>query len=455
MNPNMIWEDTLLRLESFFKENGNGFVFDTYIKSLKVQHIDENNCYILTSDGVQREMIRTRFKDRIKTALDESISKATGKISDCEIVIVTENEFQERKMEIESKGDLNLNPAYTFDNFVVGNSNSLTHAACRAVVDMPGVAYNPLFIYGGVGLGKTHLMQAIGNSMLAKNPNTRIIYTTTENFVGELVEAIRKQEQEQFKRKYRNCDLFMLDDIQFISRITSAKEELFHTFNSLHQAGKQIVISSDKSPEDIPNLEERLLSRFKWGLLTKIDKPDYETRVAILREKLPYIRSQTRTEFDIEDEVLHMIASKEDSNIRDLEGVLKNVIMQAKLYSSTKPSKMINAEMARGALADFLQDTAKKVITPKFIISTVCSYFDVSEADLVGKVRTKDLTVPRQICMYMLREECKMSYKAIGAAMGGKDHSTVMHNCSKIEEEVKTRKETQNLVNDIKDKLMN
>lgn len=455
MNFTVIWEDALGELESFFKKSGNSHVFDTYIKALKPQYEDSGTYYFSITDEYQKTMVQERFIDTIIDAINKALFKSTGSVSNCSVLVYTAAEFENMSPKKEElPRSMQLNPDYTFESFVVGDSNKFAHAACRAVVDNPGTTYNPLFIYGGVGLGKTHLMQAIGNSMLAQNPDTRIIYTTTETFVSELIEAIRRNNTEQFKRKYRSADLFMMDDIQFISKTTSAKEELFHTFNTLHQAGKQIVISSDKPPADIPNLEERLLSRFRWGILAKIDKPDYETRVAILREKLPYIRQITNSNMDVDDEVLHYIASKNDSNIRDLEGALKKVILHAMLYNADKPIKSINMNITEEALADFFVEPSSKAITPRYIISSVCNYFDISEDDLTGKKKNKEIAAPRQICMYFLREITDLGFKAIGDLLGGRDHSTVMHACDKIKKQYENNTEIKNIVNDIKQKIM-
>ena len=455
MNFTLIWEEALQNLEKQFKNTDSFFVFDTYIRFLKPQQEGNNTFYLLASDDIQKEMINERFFDVIKESVDNIINERYGTGYEIDLYIQTSKEVEKniKREDDYSEKNMILNPYYTFENFIVGDSNRFAHAASMAVVDNPGTTYNPLFIYGGVGLGKTHLIQAIGNSILKKNPSAKIIYTTTESFINELIETIRRKTQEQFKRKYRSVDLFMMDDIQFIARSDSAKEELFHTFNTLHQAGKQIVISSDKPPAEIPNLEERLLSRFRWGILAKIDKPDYETRVAIRREKLPYIKQITHTDFDVDDEVLHYIASKNDANIRDLEGALKKVILQALLYSSDKNIKTIDISITEEALSDFFNDSSKKAITPKYIINTVCGYFDLSEDEITGKKKNKEVALPRQICMFFLRKECNIGFKAIGDMLGGRDHSTVMHACDKIKDHISTDIDIKNIVNDIEQRI--
>ncbi|MBR2223491.1 MAG: chromosomal replication initiator protein DnaA [Christensenellaceae bacterium] len=454
MNLTVIWEDVLARLEKNFENTVLELSFNTYIKTLKPMFEEDLTIYLCAGDETHKDMVQQRFLPILAETFSKAISDATGIEENYAVVIDTTSELELIAPKKESMpGVLHLNPAYTFESFVVGDSNKFAHAASRAVADDPGHTYNPLFIYGGVGLGKTHLMQAIGNSMLEKNPNTKIIYITTESFVSELIEAIRRNNQEAFKRKYRNADLFMMDDIQFISRTTSAKEELFHTFNTLHQAGKQIVISSDKPPEEIPNLEERIVSRLRWGIMAKIDNPDYETRVAILREKLPYIKQITGSTLDVDDEVLHYIASKNDSNIRDLEGALKKVILQAKLINLDKPIKSIDMNITESALSDFFVEPSTKSITPRYIISLVCRYFDITESDVIGKKKNKEIALPRQIAMYFLRDITDLGYKAIGDQLGGRDHSTVMHACEKIKTQYDSSMEMKNLINDIRQKI--
>ena len=335
-----------------------------------------------------------------------------------------------------------LNPKYTFDTFVVGSNNKFAQAAAMGVADNPGSKYNPFFIYGGVGLGKTHLMHAIGNQILMNNPNLNILYVTSETFTNQLINALRDQATEKFREKYRNIDVLLIDDIQFIANKKSTQEEFFHTFNTLYESGKQIVLSSDKPPKDIELLEDRLKSRFDWGLIADISNPDFETRLAILRKK---------TQLDniiIDDEILSAIATRVDTNIRELEGTLNKLIAKASLTGSP-----ITMEMTERAINDIVakQD---KVISSEYIQDVVGKYFSVSPADLRGAKRSNDVTFPRQIAMYLCRNVAQMSLPQIGIDFGKRDHTTVMHACNKIEKEIKTNSNTRLIVESVKNILL-
>ncbi|MBI5222314.1 MAG: chromosomal replication initiator protein DnaA [Candidatus Magasanikbacteria bacterium] len=314
-----------------------------------------------------------------------------------------------------------LNPKYTFDTFIVGKGNELAHAAAQAVVNRPGDAYNPLFIYGGVGLGKTHLLQAIGHDLLNANPQIKILYVSSERFTNEFVLAMREGRGKEFKDRYRNVDLLLIDDIQFIGGKEQTQEEFFHTFNELHQQSKQVVLTSDRPPKAIPALEDRLRSRFGWGMVVDIAAPDLETRIAILQSKC-----QEKT-FNLEPELVQLIAASVQSNIRELEGVLNKVIAfhQLKNITTTKDS-------LRSILSTIESQNLKRSATPKDVLTAVSEYYGVSFDDLTGKSREKRLAVPRQIVMFLLREELKMSYPAIGDELGGRDHTTAMHAHTKI-----------------------
>ncbi len=315
-----------------------------------------------------------------------------------------------------------LNPHYTFDTFVVGNSNRLAEAACRAVADAPGRAYNPLFIYGGVGLGKTHLMHAIGHEAFHKG--LRVLYVSSETFANEMIEAIleHRDRTEYFRNKYRTVQLLLIDDIQFIAGKERTQEEFFHTFNAIHEGGGQIVISSDRPPKAISTLEDRLRSRFEWGLIADIQPPDLETRIAILRSKC---HTQGVT---VPDEVLEAIARKVQSNIRELEGSLNRVLALASVTG-----ERITAQMASGALNDVMFNVPKRFVKPDSILKAVASYYHVSLDELQGKQRDKRVVVPRQIAMYLLRAETDLSLVDIGKLFGGRDHSTVLHSLEKME----------------------
>ena len=320
-----------------------------------------------------------------------------------------------------------LNTKYSFSSFIVGKNNELAHAAAQAVADRPGEAYNPLFIYGGVGLGKTHLLQAVGNKMLEKNQNLKILYVSSEKFTNEFVSAVKEGRAKEFKDRYRNVDLLLIDDIQFIGGKEQTQEEFFHTFNELHQQGKQVVLTSDRPPKAIPSLEDRLRSRFEWGMIADISAPDMETRIAILQTKCQ------EKKFNLGSDLLQLVAEAVQSNIRELEGALNKIIAFHNL-KNTEPTK----ETVRSILSTLENKSIKKTRTPSEIISEVAVYFDISIEDILGKSREKKLSFPRQIIMYILRNELKMSYPAIGAELGGRDHTTAMHAHTKISTEIET-----------------
>lgn len=314
-----------------------------------------------------------------------------------------------------------LNANYTFANFIVGKGNELAHAAAQAVAARPGEAYNPLFIYGGVGLGKTHLLQGIGHSMLEANPQTKVLYVSSEKFTNEFVASVKEGRAKEFKDRYRNVDLLLIDDIQFIGGKEQTQEEFFHTFNELHQQGKQVVMTSDRPPKAIPALEDRLKSRFEWGMIADVANADLETRMAILQSK-----AQEKN-FDIDAEILTLIATQIQSNIRELEGAL-NKVMAFHQLKNQKPTK----QSVKSILASFEEQSMKRSVTPRELIAYVAKYFDIQIEDVLGKSREKRLAFPRQIIMFLLREELKLSYPAIGDELGGRDHTTAMHAHTKI-----------------------
>ncbi|HEY7064773.1 MAG TPA: chromosomal replication initiator protein DnaA [Chloroflexota bacterium] len=317
-----------------------------------------------------------------------------------------------------------LNPKYTFAEFVVGSGNRLAHAACLAVADNPGHAYNPLFIYGGVGLGKTHLLHAIAHHVLAV-PGARVVYVSSETFTNEMIDSIRQRRGEEFRNKYRHCDVLLVDDIQFIAGKDGTQEEFFHTFNDIHGASGQIVLSSDRPPKAIPTLEDRLRSRFEWGLIADVQPPDLETRIAILQAKC------AKLDVYVPQDVLVYIAHKVQSNIRELEGTLNRVVAHATL--SQQP---VTAESAVAALADVMVDTARRAVRPESVLEAVTRYYSVSLLDLQGKARDKRVVGPRQVAMYLLREETPLSLPDVGALLGGRDHTTVMHGVQKVSAEI-------------------
>lgn len=335
-----------------------------------------------------------------------------------------------------------LNPRYLFSTFIVGKNSELAHAAARAVVDRPGNVYNPLFIYGGVGLGKTHLLQAVGHEYLTKDPSAKILYTSCEQFTNEFVRAIKNGSIDQFKDKHRTTDLLLIDDIQFMTGKEQTEEQFFHTFNELHQRNKQIVISSDRPPKALPGLEHRLLSRFEWGMIADIGIPDLETRTAILEAKMGEKR------YHIPKEIISAIAAMVESNIRELEGALNRVIAYHQL-SGTPPTP----QSVQNILDSITGAVRKGSITPKHLMKTVSDYYDVAIEDLTGESRKKELVIPRQIIMFLMREEIKSSFPNIGAELGGRDHTTAMHAYTKISKEIEKNERIRQDINLIKQRL--
>ena len=422
--------------------------YDTWIAPLGIRSIEGNNIVFTALSEFQRDFIENKYRPLIFNTL-RYITNKEWTFS----VIDLSKEKQEAK-EIISEKDENslqeiesnkstLNPKYTFETFVVGNNNRFAHAAALAVGNEPSKSYNPLFLYGGVGLGKTHLMHAIGNRILELYKNFNVLYVTSEKFTNQLINAIKDNKNEMFRNKYRNIDVLLIDDIQFIAGKERIQEEFFHTFNSLYEEGKQIIISSDKPPRDIPFLEDRLKSRFEWGLLADISCPDYETRLAILRKK-----AQDENVI-IDDFILSNIANKIDSNIRELEGVFNKIVARASLTHSS-----ITIELAEKIINEFKYES-EKVISCDFIKETVSKYFSIEKDDLSGNKRSNDIAFPRQIAMYLCREIANMSYPQIGIDFGGRDHSTVMHACRKIEKEIKEKTNTKLIVDSVKNIVIN
>ena len=359
----------------------------------------------------------------------------------------------ELKQEIESKQNSEydnseiissdgLNSKYTFENFVQGSSNLYAYTAAEQVANHPGESNNPLFIYGNSGLGKTHLMQAIGNKIKANNPNAKIIYVSSENFMNEFITSIREKTGDKFRNKYRAADALLVDDVQFLKNKEATQDEFFHTFNTLYESKKQIIISSDKPPKEIETLEERLRSRFEWGLTVDIQSPDYETRMAILRQK------REMEGYNIDNEVIKYIATNIKSNIRELEGAINKVMAFAKLEK-----KEVTLELAEQALKDIISPDEKKVITPDYIISMVAEHFDVTVDDLCGNKRNSKIVTPRQIAMYLCREIISTPLKSIGKCLGNRDHTTIMHGIDKIEKEINNDENLKNTIETLKKKI--
>ena len=436
--------DLLTKAKDLLKEEMTTISYTTWIKNLEIDSVVDNKITLIALSDMQKDALETRFYDLICN----TFNFITNKTCDIKIIEKTENTVDKEPAEktgidittTENYSNTFLNPKYTFDNFVIGNNNKFAQAAAFAVSETPATTYNPLYIYGGVGLGKTHLMHAIGNRILQKHPETKILYVTSEKFINELVNSIKdaNYKNELFRNKYRNIDVLLVDDIQFIAGKKMGQEEFFHTFNTLHQSGKQIIISSDKPPRDIPLLEERLRSRFEWGILADISMPDYETRLAILRKKVQL------ENIIIDDYILAEIATKIDSNIRELEGALNKIIAYASLTHSP-----VTREMAEKAINDIVLQK-EKIISADYIQEVVAKYFNIDKKDLVSTKKSNDIAYPRQIAMYLCRVIGDITYPKIGEAFGGKDHSTVMHACRKIEKEIKEKTNTKLIVESVK-----
>ena len=421
--------EILTKVKDLLKDEMSQISYMTWIEPLQIQSIVENIVTLVAEDSFKKEMINSKFHDLIMNAFSVVLQK------NCEINILCKEEVKEPDVEI-SVGNNNtssngvyvgssLNPKYTFSSFVVGDNNRFAHAASLAVAEAPGTAYNPLFLYGGVGLGKTHLMQAIGNEVLYNNKNAKVLYVTSEKFTNEFIDSLTHASTDKFRQKYRNIDVLLIDDIQFIAGKDSTQEEFFHTFNELSDNGKQIVLSSDKPPKDIALIEDRLKSRFECGLLADLSMADYETRLAILRKK------KEDGHLIIDDEILSNIALKIDSNIRELEGVFNKLV--AKTTLSHTPITMEMAEEAINAV--ILQNSS--VLSIEYIQEVVCKYFKISMDDLKSSQRSNDIAFPRQIAMYLCRTITNDSFPKIGEAFGNRDHTTIMHGYKKIEQDIK------------------
>ena len=425
--------------------------FNTWLKPLTVYEVVDNVVTIIVpSEQVGLNYISKKYK----LPLQVTISEVTG-MENCDINFILPEDVP-KKEEVSPKAqsqdarceEAHLNPKYTFDTFVVGSNNKFAQAAALAVAESPGDTYNPLFIYGGAGLGKTHLMHSIAHFILEHDENSKVLYVTSEEFTNELIETIRNGNNTamtKFREKYRNNDVLLIDDIQFIIGKESTQEEFFHTFNHLHVSGKQIIISSDKPPKDIETLEARLRTRFEWGLIADISSPDYETRMAILRKKEELDGLE---KYHIPDDVMQYIANNIKSNIRELEGSLNKLIALSNLEN-----KKIDIPLAAEALKDMISPDNNREVTPELIIDIVSEHFNIPISELKGKKRNAEIVLPRQIIMYLCRTLTDTPLKAIGAILGGKDHASVNHGVKKIENELKTDEALNNTVNIIKKKI--
>lgn len=445
-----LWGQVLKKLERDLSKPS----FETWLKPTQPITLVENTLVIGVPNEFARDWLETRYASLLQEAVQDVLKLPLA----IDFVIIDDQEgprentvkretaktFSAAQMPRENFTAPVLNPKYTFDTFVVGNSNRFAHAASLAVAEAPAKAYNPLFIYGGVGLGKTHLMHAIGHYVLANQSNCRVVYVTSEKFTNELINAIRDDTTVDFRNRYRSIDVLLIDDIQFLAGKERTQEEFFHTFNALHEASKQIVISSDRPPKEIPTLEERLRSRFEWGLITDMQPPDLETRVAILRKKAELDK------LNIDNDVLLYIATKIDTNIRELEGALIRVMAFSSLTNTTE----ITVDLASEALKDILPDSKPKIITIKNIIEVVAEHFHLTTEEITGKKRTHAVAYPRQIAMYLCRELTDSSLPKIGEEFGGRDHTTVMHANEKIKKELEEDPELQRNIEEIKKKIL-
>ncbi|OEH91989.1 chromosomal replication initiator protein DnaA [Bacillus solimangrovi] len=440
-----LWERTLKEIEKKISKPS----FETWLKATKADSLQDDILVITAPNEFARDWLESRYADLIS----ETVHEVTGAELETKFIIPqnTEEEPIElsmkkkkkpKKRTTEENSHNMLNEKYTFDTFVIGSGNRFAHAASLAVAEAPAKAYNPLFIYGGVGLGKTHLMHAIGHYVLEHNPNAKVVYLSSEKFTNEFINSIRDNKAVNFRNKYRNVDVLLIDDIQFLAGKEQTQEEFFHTFNALHEESKQIVISSDRPPKEIPTLEDRLRSRFEWGLITDITPPDLETRIAILRKK-------AKAEgLNISNEVMIYIANQIDTNIRELEGALIRVVAYSSLIN-----KDINPDLAAEALKDIIPNSKPKVVTIQDIQQTIGEYYSVKLEDFKAKKRTKSVAFPRQIAMYLSRELTDFSLPKIGEEFGGRDHTTVIHAHEKISKLLNTDKQFEQQLEEIKKQL--
>ncbi|AJS60700.1 chromosomal replication initiator protein DnaA [Paenibacillus sp. IHBB 10380] len=439
-----LWQEILSIIQTKLSKPS----FDTWFKATKATQINDHFIVISAPTTFAVEWLESRYTKMVSSTLFEVM----GKQLDVKFVIEeAKPEYpapqqvtpQPQVLQEESLTHM-LNPKYTFDTFVIGSGNRFAHAASLAVAEAPAKAYNPLFLYGGVGLGKTHLMHAIGHYILEHNPNSKVVYLSSEKFTNEFINSIRDNRTENFRNKYRSVDILLVDDIQFIAGKESTQEEFFHTFNALHEERKQIIISSDRPPKEIPTLEERLRSRFEWGLITDIQPPDLETRTAILRKKAK------AENLDIPNETMMYIAGQIDTNIRELEGALIRVVAYSSLTNQD-----VTTHLAAEALKDIIPSSRPRMISIQDIQQRVGEYYNLRMEDFKARKRTKAVAFPRQIAMYLSRELTDFSLPKIGEAFGGRDHTTVIHAHDKITQALKVDQDLFKVVNNLTEKIKN
>ncbi len=459
MDSSSLWQTVLGEIEVSIS-SGN---FNTWFKGTELVEVRESDLVISVNNLFKKYQLEGKYLDLItdivkKNGIDKPniIFKIAGNNSttkqDEENIVLPERMMASESTPAsplnyvsDSNGlshsyRQNLIEKYTIDNFVVGSGNELAFAACQSIIQKPGKKYNPLFLYGGVGIGKTHLMQAVGNALKKQNPNFNILYISTEQFVQEFVDSLRKRKTQEFAHYYRSADVLIVDDIQFIAGKEKIQEEFFHTFNALHQAEKQIILSSDKPPKEIPSIEERLKSRFEWGMSIDMQYPDYETRCAIIKSKSDSLN------ISLKSEVIEYIANITTSNVRELEGLLNQLLAFCDMRA-IEPTLSV-AESIIG-----ISKNRPKHLSSKMVIEKVSKHYQISLDDLIGPKRDKDIVVPRQVAMYLLREELKLSYPKIARELGRKDHTTALHSVDKIHNEIEINPDIKKAINDIKEKL--
>jgi len=441
-----IWQQVLSVIQTKLSKPS----FDTWFKATKATFLNEETVVVTAPTTFAAEWLESRYTKLVSTALSEYLGRTVEVKFAMEEARGAETPAPIPQIQVpkpappeESTGHM-LNPKYTFDTFVIGAGNRFAHAASLAVAEAPAKAYNPLFLYGGVGLGKTHLMHAIGHYILEHNPNTKVLYISSEKFTNEFINAIRDNRGESFRNKYRNIDVLLIDDIQFLAGKDGTQEEFFHTFNALHEEHKQIIISSDRTPKEIPTLEERLRSRFEWGLITDIQPPDLETRIAILRKKAK------AENLDIPNEAMVYIANMIDSNIRELEGALIRIVAYSSLTNQD-----VSTHLAAEALKDILPTNRNRMVTIQDIQQRVGEFYGLKLEDFKARKRTKAVAFPRQVAMYLSREMTDYSLPKIGEAFGGRDHTTVIHAHEKISQQLKTDQELYKIVQNLTEKIKN
>jgi chromosomal replication initiator protein len=439
MDAKQVWRAALGELQVSLSPAN----FETWLRDTYLVDVDDQRFRIAVPNGFAKDWLETRYRSLIS----QTLARVVGYSVQVEFIVAGTGDPQAQAATVAAQpvrveptrvgapdgpsgGATYLNQRYTFLNFIVGSANRLAHAASLSVAERPGHAYNPLFLYGGVGLGKTHLMHAIGNAVVAKFPRKRVAYATSEKFTNEFITSIQQGKIDDFRARYRRIDLLLIDDIQFIADKERTQEEFFHTFNAIHEDGKQIVLSSDRPPKAILTLEERLRSRFEWGLIADLTAPDLETRIAILRAKAEEQGTP------ITSDVMEFIARKVVSNIRELEGALNRIVAYASMGAMS-----ISIELAQAVLSNVLYNPKKRQVTPERIAKAVSDYYGVGMDQLQGQKREKSIVVPRQIAMYLMREETDVSLLRIGAELGGRDHSTVLHACGKINREMQVNDE--------------